>query len=95
MENVMALISFLLVPAIDLINAQVANSQLRFWVSVIVCAITGVLVSLMSNGGFAGPDVVAQDILAIFAMVQLVYKGYYEGSNSQKAIREGGPADSE
>jgi hypothetical protein len=93
MENLMTLISFLLVPAIDLINSNFKNSQVRFWISAGVCLIVGVLVSFLKHSGFQSVDAVSADILGIFAMVQLIYKGMYEGSDTQKAIREGGPAE--
>ena len=89
----MALLSFLLVPAIDLVNSNIKNSQYRFWISVAICFVVGIFVSFVKHAGFKGVDVVSADILAIFAMVQLIYKGYYEGSDTQRAIREGGPAD--
>lgn len=89
----MALIYFLLVPAIDLINTNFKSSQVRFWISVAVCIVIGFLVSLLKHAGFAGIETVSADIMSIFAMVQLVYKGVYEGSDMQKSIREGGPAE--
>ena len=88
----MALISFLLVPLIDLINSQVKNSQLRFWISVAVCALVGTVIDFVTHHGFGGVDVLATDIMGVFAMVQLVYKGVYEGGNMQKMIRDEGPA---
>lgn len=90
----MTLISVLLVPLIDLINARVKDSQLRFWISVLVCIVVGIVINVLTFGKFTSVDLIAADILKVFAMVQLVYKGIYEGGNMQAAIRSTATPDS-
>lgn len=87
------LIGILLPPLIDLINRKVGNSDARFWVSVLVCALFGVAINFVQGDGFhyatmlAGVEGVSKTILIVFGIAQLTYKGIYEDSQLQKGIR--------
>lgn len=82
------LIGFLLPPLIDLINRKVADSDARFWISVLVCSLVGIGVEFVGNNFvFIGVEAVIESILAMFGIAQLAYKGIYEESKMQHAIR--------
>lgn len=89
----MELIGVLLPPLIDLINRKVAQSDARFWVSVVVCSLFGIVINFVQGDGFhyatmlAGVEAVSKTILIVFGIAQLVYKGAYEDSRLQKDIR--------
>jgi hypothetical protein len=81
-------IGFLLPALIDLINRKVSDSDARFWVSVLVCSLTGIGVELLQSGFvFITADPFIEEIMIMFGIAQLVYKGIYEDSKIQKAIR--------
>lgn len=82
------LVGFLLPPLIDLINRKVADSDARFWISVLVCVLFGVGLELATSGlKFTTIDPFVESILAMFGLAQLSYKALYEGSKMQTAIR--------
>jgi len=81
------LIGFLLPPAIDLINKRIKNSDIRFWVSVAFCSIIGFGISYFTFGGIAPIGNIVDTIFVVFGTAQLAYKGAYEGSVTQQAIR--------
>lgn len=89
----MELVGILLPPLVDLINRKVGNSDARFWVSVSVCILVGIVVNFIQGDGFhfktilEGVEAVSKTILIIFGIAQLVYKGVYEDSRLQKDIR--------
>ena len=79
------LIGFLLPALIDLINKHIYDTDLRFWVSVIVCALVGTLLDYVM-GGFTGIEAWATDVLMIFGMAQLGYKAIYKNSDIRTKI---------
>lgn len=88
----MELIAFLLPPLIDLINRRVANSDARFWVSVLVCALVGAGINYIDTQFFfATPrmafESLSESVLVVFGIAQLVYRGVYEGSSLEKTIQ--------
>lgn len=89
----MNLLGVVLVPLIDLLNRRIKDSDLRFWVSVLICSLVGVFVNFVTNNGFhfqtmlEGAESISSSILVIFGIAQLVYKGVYEDSRVQSLIR--------
>lgn len=83
------LVGFLLPPLIDLINRRVKDSDARFWISVLVCSLTGIGLEYVATGFVfsGGVDPYIESILAMFGLAQLSYKGLYENSKMQSAIR--------
>lgn len=74
------LIGILLPALIDLINSRVADTRLRFWVSVLVCSAVGTAVHFIVNGTFTGVEALSQDILAMFGVAQITYKAVWENA---------------
>lgn len=93
MDDFMSLVKFLLVPLIDMINTLVPNTYVRFWVSVVVCMIFGTIIDY-AIGGFTNVNDWATAVLATFGFVQLIYGGFYKGSDAQNIIRIGSVPDS-
>ena len=88
------LVGFLLPPLIDLINRRITDTDARFWVSVLVCSLVGILQELIKNGfTFTTVDPFIVSILAMFGLAQLAYKGIYEDSRMQDAIRNDTPSE--
>ncbi len=79
------LIGFLLPPLIDTINRYIKSSYARFWVSVIVCAVIGTILDILSHNGLTGvtQESIAQSILMVFGSAQLSYKGVWENSKAR------------
>lgn len=73
------LIGFLLPAVIDLINRKIADTDVRFWFSVGVCAGTGVALNYITGGFHFGTiEAISKDILMIIGEAQLAYKGLWE-----------------
>ncbi len=89
----MNLLGILLVPLIDLVNRKISDSDLRFWVSLLICSIVGVGINFVDNNGFhfqtlsLGFESISTSILSIFAVAQITYKAGYEDSDAQKFVR--------
>lgn len=82
------LIAILLPAIIDLINRKINDSDLRFWISVGVCSVFGVLISFAGNNFvFAGIDAVSESILAVFGLAQLSYKVLWENSDIREKLQ--------
>lgn len=86
------LLGLLLPPVIDYINRKFAtSSDTRLLVSVIVCAVVGVVVNFISMNGFTGyagmsmldiADGVATSIMAVFGLAQLSFKVAWEKTDT-------------
>lgn len=88
------LIGILLPALIDVINKKVDNSYARFWVSVGVCSIVGLLVNFIDTNGWNSyilpkhyAEGISESILQVFGIAQLVYKAVYDGSPLQDKIK--------
>ena len=76
MSNVLSFIGFILPPLIDVINRYIKNSDLRFWVSILVCLIIGSGVSLLL-GEFTIDNALEQALIYI-AQAQISYRLWSE-----------------
>jgi hypothetical protein len=89
----MQIIGMILPPFIDLINRKIADSAIRFLVSVAVCAVFGVAVAAIDSQGFhyeswgEGVKAITLSITSVIGFAQLVYQGAYKDSNLQEKIR--------
>lgn len=81
-------VGFLLPPAIDLINRKIADSDLRFWVSIAFCAVIGLGISWMT-GVIGNVNEVINTIFVVFGTAQITYKTVYDASKLQTSIRSG------
>ena len=85
-------LSGLLLPVvIDLINRKVKNSDLRFWVSVLLCGVVGVVLNFIQtefrfDSVQLGADSIAMSVMATFGLAQLSYKGLWEQSSLRKRL---------
>lgn len=87
MENLIALVGFILPPLIDLINNKIASKYLRFWVSVLVCALVGTGVEWVIAGGVLTPDSVSARMLFTFGLAQLSYGALWNGSKADTELK--------
>jgi hypothetical protein len=85
-------IGFLLPALIDLFNRRIKDSDVRFWVSVLVCIFFGVFLVTLDTNAFQGltAQAVAEEIamrsLALFGMAQLTYKKVWENSDTRDSM---------
>lgn len=87
----MELLGILLPIVIDLFNRKIADSDLRFWVSVFICALVGTgLNFLETQFVFASAklafDSLSSSILVVFGLAQLSYKGLWENSKVRNVL---------
>jgi hypothetical protein len=80
-------IGFLLPPAIDLINRRVADSDARFWISVLFCSVIGTGISFINFGGRPPLNDIINAIFVVFGTAQISYKAVYQDSKIQNSIR--------
>lgn len=71
-------------PLIDLINKYITNSMARFWVSILICLIVGVILNL----GQLDFQNVLQTGAIVFASAQTIYKTYWKESNVRTLVLE-------
>lgn len=83
-EIVNVVVGAVLPPLIDVLNAKVKNSNVRYAVSVVVCLVVGVLVNIRS---LSVSSVLASGSL-VFASAQTVYKTYWKGSEARKGVKK-------
>ena len=74
---------FILPPFIDLINRNIANSTVRFWISMLACVAVAVLLNLDKLNN---PDELLGKASLIFAQAQIVYKTYWEKSGVREKM---------
>lgn len=80
-----SLVGFILPPLIDLINKRVADSKVRFLVSVSVCLGIGVLQNLSSLKAGDVSELLSS-FAVIFTTAQLTYKLYWEKSDFRASV---------
>lgn len=84
MEN---FIGFILPAVIDLLNRKITDTDIRFWVAAVFCALVGVGVNYVANGNHLGTlDSIFTSIMMIFGEAQLSYKGIWENSKVRSTI---------
>ena len=77
----LGLIGFILPAVIDLINRKIADSDVRFWVSMLFCAVTGTIVYFVTTGGaFTSFNDLSDQILIIIVQAQLSYQALWSES---------------
>jgi len=79
------LIGFILPPFIDLINTRVANSIVRFWISMLFCVAVGVIINLEK---IKNPEEFLGSIALVFATAQITYKTYWEKSAPRQELQK-------
>lgn len=85
--NFLALIGFLLPPAIDLINNKIADRQIRFWISVVVCGLVGAGIEWVMVGALTFEGVSTQ-ILMTIGMAQLTYNAIWKNSSADIELKK-------
>lgn len=88
MYNFLALVGFLLPPLIDMINNKVADSRMRFWVSVLVCMVVGTGIEYVLESGLLTFDGVSEQIMLTFGMAQLSYGALWEDSKADIELKK-------
>lgn len=93
------LIGILLPFITDVINRRFANSDVRFAVSMAVCAVAGIGVCAIESSGFQGfltindtANAISEDILSMVAISQIMYHQGYEDSSIHYLLRKGSKA---
>lgn len=74
---------FILPPFIDLVNRNIANSTVRFWISILACVAVAVLLNLDKLNNL---DELLGKASLIFAQAQIVYKTYWEKSRMREKM---------
>ena len=82
--NLGVLIGFILPPFIDLVNAKVSNSTVKFWISLGVCFVIGLLTNLDKIGN---PEELLGNLGIIFAQSQIIYHTYWEKSKARQSLQ--------
>lgn len=82
MEELLRYLGFVLPAAIDVINRRIKDTDIRFWVSVLLCTVVGGSINyFVTDGvGFTTINSVATDVLMTFGLAQFSYKGFWEKS---------------
>jgi hypothetical protein len=88
-ETISAIVGFILPPFIDIINARVTNSKVRFLISLLLCLVIG-LISVGVTDGFDldNVDTILVSGASAFTTAQLVYKQYYEDSKARISLKK-------
>jgi len=66
---------------IDFVNARVANSKIRFVLSVVICAVVALALNfnkVLEVNNWQDAGILAGQVSFIFAQAQIVYKLYWE-----------------
>jgi L-cystine uptake protein TcyP (sodium:dicarboxylate symporter family) len=91
----MNLIGIVLPVLIDYINGKMVNKYARFLIAFMVCAVFGVIANVVETNGFHGyitirdyVEGIAQSILAMFGVAQIVYQGGYSDSTIHDNVRK-------
>ena len=66
-------------PVIDFINKNISNSQARFFISVVFCAVVAFVLNI-DKLVFGQADSLLASFALIFTQAQVVYKLYWENS---------------
>lgn len=75
---------------IDLVNRRFQDTELRFWVSFLICSLVGIFLNWLQTAfSFVTPmegfESITASILSVFALAQLSYKAVWE----KAPVREG------
>lgn len=84
----MELIGVLLPVVIDLLNRKVANSDMRFWISVGICTAIGAFLNYLQtqfvfSDLMTGFQSVTASTMTVFGLAQLSYKAIWEKSEAR------------
>ncbi len=86
-SSFLTLIGLVIPPIIDLINRKVSDPDLRFWVSLGICALFGFGISVLQDGMPPTIEGVSAQVLMVFGLAQIAYKGLWEKSSQRKDLR--------
>ena len=84
-EALAILLGGILPPFIDFLTKNVENSKTRFWISVGVCGVIGILMN------FYNPQIerIVKNMAIIFTSAQIVYKQYWKESVFRSEANKG------
>jgi hypothetical protein len=87
----MELIGLLLPPLIDLINRKILDEDVRFWISVGICVVFGIVIHMLQHGyNFSNQDEVVKSILTVFGLAQISFNGYWKKSTIRETMIDKG-----
>lgn len=78
--NIGNLVGFILPPLIDLINKRIANHETRFFISMLICALVGVIINLDK---IREPWDLIANASVVFASAQITYNAYWKRSDTR------------
>lgn len=84
-EVISLILGAVLPPFIDFLTRSVANSKVRFFISLAVCVVAGIAINFNS---FNGQDILAS-IALVFGSAQIVYKTYWKESSLRAEANKG------
>ena len=78
------LIGLVLPPIIDLINNKIADSKIRYWVSMFICFAVGLLLNLDKLSNW---ESLAGNIAIVFTTAQITYNTYWKKSELRETMK--------
>ena len=84
-EIISLILGAVLPPFIDFLTKSIADSKVRFFISLGVCVLAGGVINFDS---FNGQDILAS-IALVFGSAQIVYKTYWKESNFRADANKG------
>lgn len=79
------LLGAVLPPVIDFLTKTVTSSKVRFYISLAVCVLVGVLINF---NNLAGSDILAS-VALVFSSAQVIYKTYWKESTLRADANKG------
>lgn len=87
-EAISAVVGFILPPFIDIVNTRVTNTKVRFFISLLVSLVIGLLTVFLTDGIDLSniPSILLAGTSA-FTTAQITYKQYYEESKARTQLK--------
>lgn len=87
----MELLGIFLPIIIDLINRKIADSDLRFWVSVGICAVVGIFLNFLNTSfhfetALIAFESISSSVMIVFGLAQLSYNALWSKSGIRDAL---------
>jgi len=88
-EAISAVVGFILPPFIDIVNTKVANTKVRFIISLVVSLVIGLVTVALTEGiDIANASSVLLAGASAFTTAQITYKQYYENSKARTGLKK-------
>jgi hypothetical protein len=78
------LLGFFLPPVIDIINNRIADTRVRYLVSMAICLLIGIILNLDKLGNV---DALLENISIVFITAQTTYNLYWKNSDARDSLK--------